>query len=547
MQLIPWLKKSRHPVKQTSRLTNRPRLEALEDRCLLTAGVLDPTFGTGGIVNPPAFQVADMTIQADQKIVTVGNGSIPKNPYEKFGLARYNANGSLDSSFGTGGKTATSIGNYQDYANAVFVQPDGKILVAGTSIHFDKRVNTNGDMALVRYNANGSLDTTFGTKGMVVTTFTKDSSDFATDVTELTDGRIVVTGWVSDSAGTDFALLRLSSTGALDTTFGTGGRVRIHVPSMNVKDQLPIKLVVQTDGKMVVSGGAYGSVSYATLARVNVNGTLDTSFGTGGFAEIAPSDVDSHFNGLALQADGKLVIAGQFYSSSEGWVMALARFNSNGSLDNTFDTDGMLTVKVSSYPNIQDGLNDVAIAADGKIIAAGFSNGATTQDSDMTMIRVNPLDGSLDSSFGNGGIVATAITSKADYANAIAIQSDGKIVLGGTSIARYLAASPVIGSFMASTNPVASGSNLTLTASDITDANPASTITQVAFYVDSNGDGKLEPGSDTLLGYAIQTSPGVWTLTFTVTLAPGSYTLFAQAQDNFGVLGDAIALSIQIT
>src|SRR5262249_29297679 len=156
-----------------------------------------------------------------------------------------------------------------------------------------------------------------------------------------------------------------------------------------------------------------------------------------------------------------------------------------------------------------------------------------TSNHDMAMIRVNPLDGSLDSSFGNGGAVLTSINSNGDSANAIALESDGKIVLAGSAIARYLAAAPAIGSFTASANPVPSGSNLTLTASNITDTNPGSSITQVAFYVDSNGDGKLEPGTDTLLGYATQTSPGVWTFNFTVTLAPGSYTLFAQAQDSY--------------
>ena len=103
---------------------------------------------------------------------------------------------------------------------------------------------------------------------------------------------------------------------------------------------------------------------------------------------------------------------------------------------------------------------------------------------------------------------------------------------------------PKIGSFTASANPVTAGSSETLTASNLTDTNPGNTITQVAFYVDSTGDGKLEPGSDTLLGYATQTSPGVWTFAFTVTLAPGSYTLFAQAQDSYGVFSDPLALNL---
>jgi hypothetical protein len=109
-----------------------------------------------------------------------------------------------------------------------------------------------------------------------------------------------------------------------------------------------------------------------------------------------------------------------------------------------------------------------------------------------------------------------------------------------------LPAEPQIGSFTASPNPVTAGSSVTLTAGHILDANPGATITQVAFYVDSNGDGKLEPATDALLGYATQTSPGVWTFTFTVKLAPSTYTLFAQAKDNYGVFGDPLALVLRV-
>jgi hypothetical protein len=114
---------------------------------------------------------------------------------------------------------------------------------------------------------------------------------------------------------------------------------------------------------------------------------------------------------------------------------------------------------------------------------------------------------------------------------------NGKVV---STVARYLSSEPEVGSFTAGPDPVASGSSVTLTASNLTDGNPAATITQVAFYVQVNG-------SNTLLGYGTQTSPGVWTFTFTVNLAPGSYTLFAQAEDSDGVFGalDALTLTVQ--
>ncbi len=116
---------------------------------------------------------------------------------------------------------------------------------------------------------------------------------------------------------------------------------------------------------------------------------------------------------------------------------------------------------------------------------------------------------------------------------------------GTLTLARYLMASPQIGTFTASPNPVTSGGSTTLTASGITAPNPGSTIIQVAFYLDSNNDSVLD-GSDTLVGYGTQTSPGVWTYRFTVSLAPGSYTLFAQAEDSYGVFGDPLALTLTV-
>jgi len=139
----------------------------------------------------------------------------------------------------------------------------------------------------------------------------------------------------------------------------------------------------------------------------------------------------------------------------------------------------------------------------------------------------------------------------------VAVEADGRIVVagggkvlnssGGFALARFLAAGPQIGSFTASPNPVTAGSNLTLTASNITDANPGASITQVAFYVDSNGDGKLEPGTDTLLGYGSQTSPGTWTFPFATTgLTAGTYTFFAVALDSYGVFSDPLAATEQV-
>src|SRR5262249_5575219 len=160
-----------------------------------------------------------------------------------------------------------------------------------------------------------------------------------------------------------------------------------------------------------------------------------------------------------------------------------------------------------------------------------------------------------DTSFGTNGVAVTPGVSEPAVKVDTALEPDGRIVLAGTKVAgidnfalaRFLAAGPEIASFTSDTNPITSGSSATLTASSITDRNAGAIIAQVAFYLDSNGDGILEPGTDTLLGYGTQTSPGVWTFTFTVNQASGSYTLLAQAEDSCGVFGDPVTITLTVT
>jgi uncharacterized delta-60 repeat protein len=543
----------RRPQGPAARPASRLALEPLEDRCLLSAGALDPTFGNNGIVSPPAYGVVDMAIYPtagtanDGKIVTAGFDT--SVIYNAFAVARYTSNGSLDSSFGSGGKFSTRVGKYWDTVAATAIQPDGKILVAGDSMFIVNGTLSGHLMQLVRYNANGSLDTTFGSKGVVSFSFTRNSSQESGNVAVQSDGKIDLAGWVAGSPNA-LALVRFTSNGSLDTTFGSGGSEQIHVNSGGIGEPdngSRVQLVLQPDGRMVVSGtvtlpttpGNYDT--YAALARVNSNGTLDSSFGNGGEVAAALGSTASQAAGLALQQEGKLVVVG--HARNPLFVdMALARFNSNGALDSSFNGTGLLDLDIGVAPYNadlhyhQNALNDVAIQSDGKFVAAGVADGDSY--SRFALLRVNG-NGSVDSTFGNAGLILTSITSNGDSPNAIALQSDGKIVLGGDGLARYLASAPQIGSFSASPSPVTSGSSLTLTASNISDGNAGTTTTQVAFYVQVNG-------SNTLLGYGTQSSPGVWSFTFTVSLAPGTYTLLAQAQDSYGVLGDAVALTLQV-
>jgi hypothetical protein len=173
-----------------------------------------------------------------------------------------------------------------------------------------------------------------------------------------------------------------------------------------------------------------------------------------------------------------------------------------------------------------------------------ISDGGTPVATVAVNEQIAPADFSVsDTSWkGLGTYTLTGNTLRVQLSN----QANGTVVADAVRIFEVVPPPPQIGSFTASPNPAKAGASVTLTASTTTDGTAIGTVTQVAFYVDSNGDGILEPGTDALLGYATQTSPGVWTFAFTVGLAPGSYTLFAQAEDSFGVLGDLAGLTLTV-
>jgi uncharacterized delta-60 repeat protein len=547
-----------------SRCTSRrPRLEVLEDRCVPSSGPLDPTFGSGGIatssVTANLFPYS-MGLQADGKILEAGSVSISGGI--KFGLARYTSSGSPDTSFGSGGETTTKIGsNAQAYAMAV--QSDGKIVLAGQG----NPGKTGADFALARYNSSGSLDTAFGSRGTLTTSF-GSGADNAEAVVIQSDGKIIAAGFSSqpDAANgypqVEFALARYNSNGSLDTSFGSNGTVLTAFGAgapygSNIDAEID-GMTLQSDGKIVVAG--YSTITgpkgrFFTVARYNANGTLDSTFGPNhtGIVSLPPSG--SYHNdeafGVVIQADGKIVAVGNVSPARYYDEWALARFNSDGSLDGTFGSGGEVIQEVVAGAGVSDIAFAVAMQSDGKIVAAGTHSYGGSAES-FALGRFNS-DGSLDSTFNGTGIVTTQVGTGSD-ARGMAIQpADGKIVVAGGSslgaaVARYLAADPQIGSFTASPNPTPAGSTITLTVSNITDINPSSSITQVAIYVDSNGDGKLEAGTDALLGYATQTSPGVWTLNVsTAGWSPGSYNLFAVAQDNYNLFSDPLIVSMLLT
>ncbi|MBK8039987.1 MAG: cadherin-like beta sandwich domain-containing protein [Verrucomicrobiaceae bacterium] len=388
-------------------------------------GALDSSFGTNGKVVTSINDWDDgyaVVVQGDGKVVVGGSSYVP-GTREDFAVLRYNSNGTLDSSFGSGGRVLTDFNGELDEVHDLAIQSDGKIVAAGIA------ENTSGDLdfAVVRYNASGSLDTGFGTSGKVSTAISS-ITDYGQRVAIQSDGKILVAGFCTNSVNTnlsDFAVVRYLSNGSLDSSFGTGGKVVTTV--LAGYDNSCYGMALQADGKIILGGDAYQSnLSQYALVRYNSDGSLDTSFNSTGKVTTAIG-VSSTCNSVAVLADGRIVAAGR--ASVSGSVdFAVARYNANGSLDTTFNTTGKVTTPVGAG---SDTGTSTALQSDGKILVAGESTTAGNVDFTVTRYQVN---GALDTSFGTGGKVTVAIGSGYDGGRSVAIPAGGNILVVGTSV-----------------------------------------------------------------------------------------------------------------
>jgi uncharacterized delta-60 repeat protein len=349
---------------------------------------LDSTFGVKGKATTTIGSSSTpyaLAIQSNGKIIAAGSSFNGDN--SDFALARYKTNGHLDASFGTGGKVITDLGG-NETARSVNLS-NGKIVVAGTS---------SSGFCLIRYTLLGKVDSSFGVNGKTITTFNGNGGYCYASVIQ-TDGKIVAVGY---SAG-NFVIVRYNANGKIDKTFGVNGILIAESAASGFNAAQAVCL--QPDGKIVAAGYAGVPTSRQYLVvRSNSNGTLDSSFGKNGkayttFSNFFPNDNQAF--SLAINRVGKIYAAGMSKGAetNNNTEFSIARYRANGKLNKSFSGDGKV---LTDFDGFDDGINAILLMPDGKIIAVG-----TLYVPKLTGIVRYNIDGSLDGSFGDNGKLTT--------------------------------------------------------------------------------------------------------------------------------------------
>jgi uncharacterized delta-60 repeat protein len=407
-------------------------------------GNLDPTFNASGTPGfridnasgtPDGYEFATaMAFTSDGKILVAGRAE--NDAY--FLITRYTMDGAIDGTFGTGGVVkARSETNNSARGYGMALQPDGKIVMAGW--------NWPGtiDFCVMRFNADGSFDNSFGTDGKVTTPI-GSGNDEGTNVAIQSDGKIVVTGSSFNASGnTDYVVIRYTSAGAVDSTFGTNGIVTTDINSYDIPEGIAIN---STTGAITIAGTSNSNYSLLgnhhtgngdfTVVRYTSSGALDGSFGTGGIAtfDISSGSADAAHS-LAVQPDGKLIVAGTTVRTVNNKDVVVVRLTTAGALDASFGTGG---IAIENYDgvNSDDECRSVAVQSDGKIVIGGsvdaFPNTTGSNPIGLMLMRFT-TNGALDPSFnGDGKTAANIAWTDNDFGVAIAL-SGNRIYLAGSS------------------------------------------------------------------------------------------------------------------
>ena len=379
----------------------------------LTDGTMDLSFSGDGkqITDFGADEsIEALALQPDGKIIAVG--STLSGAQADFAIARYQADGSADNSFSDDGKQTTAIGNSVDFAFDVALQPDGRILAAGWS-----KISDGYSYSAVRYLADGSLDLSFADDGKMVDYKPAGYGAYQTVIVQ-SDGRMIAAGYANTGKGIQFAVARYNRSGVLDAGFGQNGKQTI---DFGLSSSQVYEVALQPDGKIILAGHAGDNNEfYFALARLNINGSLDSSFDGDGKVVLDRG----LYAKMVIQQDGKIVVAAQSDQSQFATDIVLLRCLSNGVIDQGFGVGGKVVTDLGSAG---DKVFDLLLQPDGKLVVVGAYD--YNADSKIALVRYS-TDGILDGSFGNGGIVMTNISER-PAVFAAALQADGKIVAAG--------------------------------------------------------------------------------------------------------------------
>jgi uncharacterized delta-60 repeat protein len=406
-------------------------------------GTPDQTFNASGLVamrkQDQGFANA-LAIQPDAKIVVVGTVSQVSSGVVALEVLRYNPDGTPDATFGNGGAASTRVDGMDAEGKAVVLQPDGKIVAAGTA----HSAGADRDrFAVARFNTDGSLDTSFGTGGTASTPVGLGSAA-GHGLALQPDGKVVVAGTAFFNGPTedDFGVVRFDLDGTLDRGFGTGGIVTTDfggvAPGALATLDRANAVAMQSDGKIVVVGATGGRFADLALARYNSDGSLDSSFGSNGRATGGIGG-GAEANAVAIQPDGQILVAGSAGSTGSGEPFLVARFRGDGTLDGTFASGGVAT---AAFDGGSSGARALIVQPDGMLLLGGSGYGPAATDvqsGGFALLRFHP-DGSPDTSFGVGGRVLTTVGDAGASINGLGVQADGRIVAAGLVSFKVLSA-----------------------------------------------------------------------------------------------------------
>lgn len=428
-------------------------VESLEERVMPAAGALDTRFSGDGRqtvafdrANPKGDHAYAVAIDSAGRSVMAGIVQEVGSGNTDFGITRINVNGSLDTTFGSGGRVVVPFdmgGNKADTARAIAIDHSGRILIAGVV----QTTATNSDFGIVRLTASGQIDTTFGFNGRAVVPFESGGykADGATALAVDALNRPVMAGWTQvDYVGDyDFAVARLTTAGQVDNTFGYRGRRVVGFNYGILKQDIANAMALDAAGRIVVAGTVSttpgGNFDWGVIRLTSNGASLDQTFGFHG-SQVIAFDMGGYkadrANALTIDSRGRILIAGSVdmnYSTNTDF--GIARLTANGLLDNSFGYRGRRVVGFDRAVGGADAAFGIKVDSAGRIVVAGYVQEVGAGNYDMGVLRLTADGGALDTTFGSNGRQVVAFDlggDKRDLPYGLAIDPWGRIVIAGS-------------------------------------------------------------------------------------------------------------------